>query len=156
MRVGYSSFRDVLVSPGSDRRRQHSISPPSPLLPSPVVCGRSIHPFPASGGHLSRRPSPPSSPPSSPPPSFFAVSSFSLWRALRSDSSGRDKVLMPSLKVTAPVPQPGSRGAADPSPCGYAPGAAGERGGWMGGWGGGGAGWGGGQLLPMQRRQHQR
>lgn len=51
-------------------------------------------------------------------PLSLLLSSFSLCRAVSADSSGRDKVLMPGLKVTAPVLQPHSWGARDPSPHG--------------------------------------
>lgn len=44
--------------------------------------------------------------------------SFSLYRVVSADSSGKDKVLMLGLKVTAPVLQPHSWGARDPSPHG--------------------------------------
>lgn len=48
-------------------------------------------------------------------------------------------MLMPSLKVTAPVLQPRSRGAADPSPHGGAPtvGRREREDGWERAWGGG-------------------
>lgn len=55
------------------------------------------------------------------------LSSFSLCRVLSADSSGRDKVLMLGLKVTAPVLQPHSWGARDPSPHGIPRAARRER-----------------------------
>ena len=51
-------------------------------------------------------------------PLSLPLSSFSLYRVVSADSSGRDKVLMLGLKVTAPVLQPHSWGARDPSPHG--------------------------------------
>ncbi len=51
-------------------------------------------------------------------PLSLLVCSFSLCRVVSTDRSGRDKVLMLGLKVTAPVLQPHSWGAADPSPRG--------------------------------------
>lgn len=51
-------------------------------------------------------------------PLSLLLCSFSLYGVVCADSSGRDKVLMLGLKVTAPVLQPHSWGARDPSPHG--------------------------------------
>ncbi|KAK5929815.1 hypothetical protein CgunFtcFv8_011016 [Champsocephalus gunnari] len=61
--------------------------------------------------------------------------SFSLCGVVSADSSGRDKVLMLGLKVTAPVLQPHSWGARDPSPHGRASAVQREREGRMEGGG---------------------
>lgn len=51
-------------------------------------------------------------------PLSLLLGSFSLYRVVRADSSGRDKVLMLGSKVTAPVLQQHSWRARDPSPHG--------------------------------------
>lgn len=107
-------------------RKKHFISLSSPLFPSPVCCVSSIYSFPSSGGHLSLCPSHPLPARMSTPPSFSSIF-LSLCRTKSADSSGRDKVLMPGLKVTAPVLQPHSWGARDPSPRGIPRAARGER-----------------------------
>lgn len=103
---GFSSLKH-------DRQKKHFISPP---FPSPVCCISSICSFPSLDGHLSLCPSHPRPAQMSTPPSFSATLFF--FFVPSADSSGRDKVLMLGLKVTAPVLQPRSWGARDPSPLG--------------------------------------